>query len=169
MTDAFQAMIEKHRARMKRLRQAFERDARLYAISQCDPTYSILLTRNASSDAPWRVTSFRGKEPIGYREYDRLEGGGPTHNALSEFAGSDFMLVRKPMPKRERERKIKEAEEGITACEGAITNSPDELGRQIFDRSRRIWQRRLDALNNALSVQTSSWDFSTSLSSVRLF
>jgi hypothetical protein len=147
MTDAFEAMIEKHRARMKLLREAFERDDRLYAVSQRDLTYSILLTRNASSEAPWRVTSFRGKETIGHWEYDRLEGGGPTHNALSEFVGSDFMLVRKPMPNRERQGKIKEAEEGIAACEGAITNSPDELRRQIFDRSRSIWKRRLDALN----------------------
>ena len=148
MTDAFQAMIDKHRARMTDLRQAFERDDRLYAISARDPSYSILLTRNGSSDAPWRVTSFRGKEPSGHREYDHLEGGSPTQNAFHEFSGSDFVLVRKPMPKRKRERKIKEAAEAITACEGAILRSPDELGRQVFGRSRRIWQRRCDALND---------------------
>jgi len=93
------------------------------------------------------VTSFLGKEPVGHREYDRLEGGGPTQNGFQEFASDDMQLVRKRMAKRKRERKIKEAQEGIAACEGAISSSPDELGRQVFDRSRRIWKRRLDALN----------------------
>lgn len=147
MSDAFQEIIDKYKARMKELREAFERDDRLYAISAKNPSYSILLTRNTGSEAPWRVTSFDGKEPTGHREYDRLEGGGPTQNALSEFSGEDFKIVRKPMPKRERERKIKEAQEGIAACEGAIDRSPDEVGRQMFDRSRGIWKRRLDALS----------------------
>ena len=146
MTDAFQALIDKYQARMKELREAFERDDRLYAISSKNPSHSILLTRNTDSEAPWRVTSFDGKEPTGHREYDRLEGGGATQNAFQEFAGEEMRLVRKPMRKRERVQKIKEAQEGIAACEGAIDRAPDEAGRQMFDRSRRIWKRRLDAL-----------------------
>ena len=97
MTDAFQALIDKHRARMRELREAFDRDGRLLARSARDPDYSILLTRNGSSDAPWRVTSFRGREPVGHREYDMLDGGGPTQNALGEFAGDDMALIKGPL------------------------------------------------------------------------
>lgn len=146
MTDTFQAVIDKHKARMTLLREAFERDDRLYAISSRDPSYSILLTRNASSEAPWRVTSFRGKEPIGHREYDRLDGGAPTQNALGEFAGDDWRIVRKPMPKRERARKLREAQEGFAACADAIGRAPDDGARRMFERSQRIWQRRVDSL-----------------------
>lgn len=146
MTDTFQAMIDKLRARIVELRQAFERDDRLYAVSSRDPSYSMLLTRNGSSPAPWRVTSFRGKEPTGHREYDRLEGGGATQNAYQEFAGADFVLVRKPMPKRERDRKIKEGEDAMRSCGEAITKMPDAADKAMFERSQRIWQRRLDAL-----------------------
>jgi hypothetical protein len=131
---------------MKLLRDAFERDDRLYAVSSRDSSYSILLTRNASSEAPWRVTSFRGKEPIGHREYDRLDGGAPTQNALGEFAGDDWRIVRKPMPKRERARKVREAEEGFAACAGAISGAPNDTDLAMFERGQRIWKRRLDAL-----------------------
>jgi hypothetical protein len=102
MTDDFQALIDKYRARMVELRTAFERDGRLHAISARDPDYSILLTRNGSSEAPFRVTSFRGKEPVGHREYDMLDGGGPTQNGLAEFAGDGWQLVPRPMSRRER-------------------------------------------------------------------
>jgi hypothetical protein len=146
MNDTFQAMIDKHKARMKLLREAFERDDRLYAISSRDQSYSILLTWNASSEAPWRVTSFRGKEPTGHREYDRLEGGGPTQNGFQEFAGDDWRIVRKPMPKCERARKVREAQEGFAACAEAIGRAPDDVARRMIERSQRIWQRRLDAL-----------------------
>ena len=44
---------------MKLLRDALDPDGRLLAVSRRDPRYSILLTRNGSSDAAWRVTSFR--------------------------------------------------------------------------------------------------------------
>lgn len=101
MTDAFQAMIERHRARMVELRQAFERDGRLHAVNKADHGYSILLTINGSSDAPFRVTSFRGKEPVGHREYDRLDGGPSTQNAPAEFAGAGWNL--KPLSKRMHE------------------------------------------------------------------
>jgi hypothetical protein len=63
-----------------------------------DQEYAILLTRNGSSEAPWRVTSFRDGEPIGHREYDKLEGGSPIQNAFQEFAGTDF--VQRPRPRR---------------------------------------------------------------------
>jgi hypothetical protein len=49
MTDSFQAMIDKHKARMTMLREAFERDDRLYAVSIRNPSYAILPTRNGSS------------------------------------------------------------------------------------------------------------------------
>jgi hypothetical protein len=83
MTDAFQALIDKYRARMKLLRDALDLDGRLLAVSRRDPSYSILLTRNGSSDAVWRVTSFRDRVPVGHREYSMLDGGwlssGITH------------------------------------------------------------------------------------------
>jgi hypothetical protein len=75
---------------MQLLREALDLDGRLLAVSARDPTYSILLTRNGSSEAVWRVTSFRGKEPVAHREYDRLEGGSPIQNALQEFASDDM-------------------------------------------------------------------------------
>lgn len=93
MTDDFRALINRYRARMAILREAFERDGCLYAISQRDGSYSILLTRNGSSEAPWQVTSFRDDEPVGHREYDKLEGGSPIQNAFAEFASVDFVLT----------------------------------------------------------------------------
>ncbi len=103
MTDSFRALINHYRARMTVLREAFERDGCLLAVSTRDPSYSILLTRNGSSEAAWRVTSFRDGEPVGHREYDILEGGGPTQNGLGEFASEDFVLTprsrrRSPSP-----------------------------------------------------------------------
>jgi hypothetical protein len=58
MTDSFRAMIDKYRARMTVLREAFQRDHYLYAVSTRNPSYAIFLTRNGSSLARWRVTSF---------------------------------------------------------------------------------------------------------------
>jgi hypothetical protein len=96
MTDQFQAMIEKYRTRMVVLREAFERDGYLFAVSTRTPSYSILLTKNTSSDAAYRVTSFDGREPVGHREYDLLEGGAPTQNGFAEFASTDFVLTPRP-------------------------------------------------------------------------
>lgn len=93
MTDDFQAMINKYRARMTTLRMAFARDGYLYAISRRDETYAIFLSPNGSSSAPWRVTSFRNGEPMGHREYNMLEGGSPIQNGFSEFASEDFVLT----------------------------------------------------------------------------
>jgi len=93
MTDDFQVMIDKYRARMRLLRETFDRQGYLLAVSARDPGYSIILTRNTSSDAPWRVTSFRDRDPVGHREYDKLEGGAPTQNALAEFASQDMTLT----------------------------------------------------------------------------
>jgi hypothetical protein len=59
MDADFQAIIEKYRARVTVLRDTFDRDRCLYAVSAQDPTYALLLIRNGSSEAPWRVTSFR--------------------------------------------------------------------------------------------------------------
>ena len=96
MTDDFQALIDKYRAHMTVLRVAFERDGYLYAVSARTPSYALLLSRNGSSDAPFRVTSFDNGQPIGHREYDMLEGGGPTQNAFGEYAGSDLVLTPRP-------------------------------------------------------------------------
>jgi hypothetical protein len=85
------------------LRETFEQQGYLHATSMRNPAYSILLTRNASSDAPFRVTSFDRKTPVGHREYDALDGAGPCRDALAEFAGSDWTLVvhrfRAPSPR----------------------------------------------------------------------
>ena len=83
---------------------------------------------------------------MGHREYDHLESASPINSALQEFAGHGWHLIRRPMPKRERLRRIKEAEEGLAACAGAITRAPDDSARAVFERSQRIWQRRLDTL-----------------------
>lgn len=92
MTDDFQAMINKRRARMKLLRATFDRQKYLFGVSARDPNYSLLLSRNPSSDAPFRVTSFREGRPEGHREYYALDGAGPTRDALAEFAGNDIQL-----------------------------------------------------------------------------
>jgi hypothetical protein len=96
MTDSFQALIDKYHARMTVLREAFQRDLCLYAISLRDPSYALLLTRNGSSEAPWRVTSFREGVPVGHREYDRLEGGSPVQRAFAEFASEGMVLTPRP-------------------------------------------------------------------------
>jgi hypothetical protein len=146
MIDEFQTIIDRYRARMVELSDAFYRDGRLLAISERDPEYSIILTRNGSSPAPWRVTSFRGKEPIGHREYNMLEGGSPIQNAFAEFAGDGMRLVPRKLSKRDMERKMKEAHEALTACREAVEKTPDETGKAIFERSARIWERRLAGL-----------------------
>jgi len=52
----------------------------------------------------------------------------------------------KPLRKRDRLRRIKEAEEAIVVCEGAINRAPDDMARSIFERSERIWRRTLTEL-----------------------
>jgi hypothetical protein len=52
----------------------------------------------------------------------------------------------KPLRKRDRLRGIKEAEEAIVVCESAISRAPDDSARAVFERSQRIWRKRLDAL-----------------------
>jgi hypothetical protein len=100
--DDFQAMIEKYRERMKVLRMAFARDGYLYAVSRRDETYTILLSRNGSSSAPWRITGFRNGEPVGHREYNMLEGGSPIQNGFAEFASDDLVLT----PRRRRRERV---------------------------------------------------------------
>jgi hypothetical protein len=93
MNDDFQALIDKYRARMRLLRETFERQGYLLAASSRDPNYSIILTRNPSSEAPWRVTSFRSGAPIGHREYDALDTGSPVQRAFQEFASDSMVLT----------------------------------------------------------------------------
>jgi hypothetical protein len=52
----------------------------------------------------------------------------------------------RPMRKRDRPRRIKKAEEAIVVCEGAMSRAPNDVARSIFERSQRIWQKRLEAL-----------------------
>ena len=92
MSNSFQAMICKYRGRMRLLRETFDREGCLFATSSRDPDYSVLLTRNPSSEAAWRVTSFRGQAPIGHREYDQLDTGSPVQRAFQEFAGESMVL-----------------------------------------------------------------------------
>jgi hypothetical protein len=73
---------------------------------------------------------------------------GPTQNALQEFASEDLVLVRRSISNRERERRIKEAEEGLAACADATTKTPDDAGKAIFERSQGIWHNCLAALNS---------------------
>lgn len=68
MNDKFQSLINKHRARMTLLSATFAQDGYLYATSRRDPSYAILLTKNGSSEAAFRVTSFRDRDPLGHRE-----------------------------------------------------------------------------------------------------
>jgi hypothetical protein len=144
--DSFQAIIDKHRARMRELRDVLDIDGRIQAVSARDPGYSIVLTRNSDPSAIFRITSFRDNQPIGHREYDHLESHSPINSALQEFAGEGWNIIRRDIPRRERERKIKEAEDAMRSCGEAITKMPDAAGKAIFERSKRIWQRRLDAL-----------------------
>ena len=97
MIDDFQTLINKRRARMRALHETFDRQGYLFAVSTRTPTYSILLTKNASSDARYRVTSFDRREPVGHREYDALDGAGPTRDGLSEFMSADMTLVTRPI------------------------------------------------------------------------
>jgi hypothetical protein len=96
MDANFQALIDKYRARMTVLRETFERDGYLYAVSRRDSSYAILLSKNGSSEAAWRVTSFREGVPVGHREYDKLEGGSPIQNAFAEYASEDCILSPRP-------------------------------------------------------------------------
>jgi hypothetical protein len=52
----------------------------------------------------------------------------------------------RPMCKHDRLRTIREAEEAIVVCEGAIGRAPDDVARSIFERSQRIWKKQLAAL-----------------------
>jgi hypothetical protein len=148
MLDRFQAIIDKYREPMAMLRDVLERDRRILAVSVSDPTHSILLTRNGSSAAPWRVTSFSRGQPLGHREYDVLDGRGPTQNALAEFAGDGWTLVRRTIPRREMESRTREANEALQACAEAITRAPDEAAKAMFERSHRIWQHKLEVLKS---------------------
>jgi hypothetical protein len=58
-----------------------------------------------------------------------------------------MQLMPKPMTNRERDRRIQEAEDGITTCEAAIEKSPDQLGRDVYGRNLLIWRRRRADLN----------------------
>jgi hypothetical protein len=104
MPDDFQTIIDRYHARMAELREVLERDGRIHAVRRDDPSYSILLKPERKQPGAVPCTSFRGKTPVGHREYDRLDGGGPTQNGLQEFSGGAWRLL--PLPKRMRERRL---------------------------------------------------------------
>jgi hypothetical protein len=79
--------IFKAETHMALLRATFEQQGYLYAICSTDPAYSILLTRNSPSEAPWRVTSFRDRDPVGHREYDHLKERGRRRTPLVNLGG----------------------------------------------------------------------------------
>jgi hypothetical protein len=56
------------------------------------------------------------RNPTAIAKYDRLDGGSPIQNALAEIAGTEMQLVRRTIPKRERQRRIREAEEGLAVA-----------------------------------------------------
>jgi hypothetical protein len=85
---------KRHHDRMAMLKETLERQGYLLAVSQRDPGYSILLSRNLSGQG-WRVTSFRSRDPIGHREYEALDGRAPAFNALQEFASTDWKLIER--------------------------------------------------------------------------
>jgi hypothetical protein len=53
----------------------------------------------------------------------------------------------RPLRKRDRLRKIREAQEAIEVCQGAISRAPDDVARSIFELSQRIWRKQLAALD----------------------
>lgn len=93
MTDDLTTTVTLRRAQRLILCELFNTHGRLHAISKRDPTYAVLLTRNTTSDAPYRVTSFRDGEPIGHREYRFLSDGGTIDTAISEFMGDGWEIV----------------------------------------------------------------------------
>lgn len=91
----FDEMVALHKARMETLRDTFNAQGYLFARSQRDPGYTILLRRVADE---FNVYSFRDGQPVGHRDYDRLEGGSPVQNAYQEFASIDLQLEALPRP-----------------------------------------------------------------------
>jgi hypothetical protein len=92
MTDEFAAIIGKQRRRIAMLKNHFDTHGRIIADCSNDPGYRIVLTRGFTAECAYQVTSFRDGVPVGHREYDQLQGGGPTQNALSEFAGDVWVI-----------------------------------------------------------------------------
>jgi hypothetical protein len=72
----------------------------LFARSQRDPGYTILLRPGTTDDAAFNVHSFRDGQPVGHRDYDRLDGGSPIQNALQEFAGEGWKLETMAKPSK---------------------------------------------------------------------
>jgi hypothetical protein len=87
------ARKEKRIALAKRLQEDLENDGGVKATTD---NGSILLTKNISSNAPYRVTSFlKDGTPSGHREYGSIDGLG-INGAVHEFMGSDVKLEERP-------------------------------------------------------------------------
>jgi hypothetical protein len=52
---------------------------------------------------------------------------------LAEFLSEDLRLVRRVIPKRERNDASRKPLEGLAACAEAITKTPDDAGKAIFE------------------------------------
>jgi hypothetical protein len=153
-------MIDKHRVRMRFLREKFDAEGRLAARSPTNPAHSIVLTRG--TDSAWRVTSLDGKTPTGHRDYDHLDGGPPTNSALAEFADTKLILI--PLPKRYRDRRIKEAEDGFAACADAISRAPDDSARAMPKQDRPSPSLNISCTQRSSSSKNSSRPLRTSTS-----
>jgi hypothetical protein len=92
-TDELQTIVARYRARMTALQTVVAAQGALRAKHKSDEGYAILLCRDMSRGTGWRVTSFRDGQPLGHREYDVLDGGGPTRDALAEFASDVWVIL----------------------------------------------------------------------------
>lgn len=92
MTDAFDQIVARHRARIAALLAAATARGGLRARNARDPGYRLLLSPHTEQAGAWRVTSFRDGQPLGHREYDVLTGRGPVQDALAEFAGPQWEI-----------------------------------------------------------------------------
>ena len=87
LTGYLGQIIAGRRARAGELKRAFDAQGYVLASSKRDPGYEILLTRNMDDEGPFRVSSFRDRQPIGHRVYNGLDG---HTGALAEFAGDGW-------------------------------------------------------------------------------
>lgn len=96
MPETLEAILTNYRARMAVLSSLVAAQGALHAKHATDVGYAILLTRDMSRGIGWRVTSFRDGQPLGHREYDALDGAGPTRDALAEFASPAWEIQPRP-------------------------------------------------------------------------
>ena len=96
LRGAYQGVLPRDRPRVL---AHLERDGRLHAVTARDPSYSLLLTHPAAA-MPRGTSGHSAAKSRSHREYDMLDSGGPTQNALAEFAGDqrEGRPRRRPTP-----------------------------------------------------------------------